>query len=51
MHAKKTLHLKTSKQSFILRFTSPQDLDRVLFDGPWVLDDDVLALDQWTPKF
>ena len=36
---------------FIFRFTSPSDLDWILFDGPCVLDDVVLALGHWTPDF
>ena len=36
---------------FISHFTSPSDLDRVLFDGPWVLDNVALALGHWTLDF
>ena len=34
---------------FFFRFTSTSDLDRVLLEGPWALDDAVFALGRWSP--
>ena len=36
---------------FIFRFTNAKDLDRVLLDGLWSLDDAMLALGAWTLEF
>ena len=36
---------------FIFRFYSDDDRDRVLLEGPWVVDDMVLALAPWMPEF
>jgi len=36
---------------FIFRFTNPEDLEHVLLDGPWILDNAVLALGHLTPPF
>ena len=30
---------------FVFRFTNSKGMDHVIFDGPWALDDVVLALD------
>ena len=35
----------------MFRFTSSSDRDRGLLEGPWVLDDAVLAVRPWTPSF
>jgi len=36
---------------FIFRFTNNEDVDHVLLDGHWALDDAVLVLARWTPDF
>lgn len=36
---------------FVFRFTSVSDRDKVLLEGPWVLDDAILAVGPWTSSF
>ena len=36
---------------FIFRFNSNDDRDKVLLEGPWVIDDVVLALGPWMLEF
>jgi len=35
----------------IFHFNSGDDPDKVLLEGPWVIDDAVLALGSWTLEF
>ena len=37
--------------TLFFRFINTEDLHRVLLDGPWLLDDAVLALGAWTLEF
>jgi len=36
---------------FVSQFTSLSDRDRVLLEGSWVLDGDILVIGPWTPSF
>ncbi|KAJ4846895.1 hypothetical protein Tsubulata_026220 [Turnera subulata] len=36
---------------YLLRFTVDADYDRVLFDGPWMVGDHVVAVRRWQPHF
>lgn len=39
------------KEFYIAKFSNDDDNDTVLFDGPWIVSDHILAVCQWQPNF